>query len=178
MMPHKGRAVLIAETLAQVPRALVEKRASYIEDHLREACEEAVQADRRLAEKNKEALDEAIARAGASPRPTAEDALRAAAEASCVCQRLSENLFGTSHDCPVHGPHASRPTAEDALKAVMKLTSLIKPHLPEGEKGDALWCEYQTVFNGCGELLAGRRDMPAARAITGESAINSKEKGD
>jgi len=41
------------------------------------AAEEAVQADRRLAEKNKEALDEAIARAGASPRPTAEDALKA-----------------------------------------------------------------------------------------------------
>jgi len=129
-----------------------------IRHHLDEACREAVEEK---CAGCPVAREDAVQEYIKHNRPEAVAALRAAAEASCVCQRLSKNLFGTSHDCPVHGPHASRPKAEDALKAATRIATMMGCSKPE---------EWNDFIAGCNDLLNGWRDTAAARAITGEVA--------
>jgi hypothetical protein len=64
----------------------------------------------------------------------------------------------------------NRPTAADALKAVRYLADAINAQLPINEFAEGLML---LTNDGCTDLIAGRRDTPAARAITGEAPINS-----
>jgi cell division septum initiation protein DivIVA len=139
MMTRRERAEKLRDSMYH--RNSVDAEIDLIEKCLREAVEEAVQADRKLGRENNEALAEAIKRgtdSATSCTPTAEDIQARTAQA-------------------VH-----RPTAEDALKAIHRL--ICSQTCRDNEECSRM----RKIMIGVEDLLAGKRSTLAAKAIIGD----------
>lgn len=137
-----------------------------VKQHLREACEEAVREE---CEKWACTCPKKETAAQRNEREKVHAYYDK--PGGCLCEQVGESVFKISHDCPKHGPHANRPTAADALKAVVKLLSMIRSG--KAFSVSPMEAGAPSFVVGCDDLISGRRDTPAARAITGESPINS-----
>lgn len=173
MMTLRERAIQISEGRIGTVREDVD----FIERHLREACEDAVEKALHEERTGTSVKECKVCRQFYMVRVGHKCPAEIHGEVTPI--EIVSHPVADPKDCPPSkttvsnptGPieyveHTSpRPKVEDALRAVICLCEALRYERD-------IW----PVQNGCANILAGNRDGDNARAITGESEINSTVK--